>query len=276
MLQKHKAVIYTDQDEKGFEVLKTAISKNIGLKCNYYRESYLRRRIKFRMNNLGIGSYWEYIKYLKKHSDECSLLLRDLTINYSKFFRDSDVFLYFQNHLLRDITAKKKLVRILSAGCASGEEPYTISIIVNEALGQRLNEFSVSIYAVDIDEECLNKAKLGEYEKRELSGTDERLIQKYFLQNGNKFKVKDDVRRFVRFKLTDLTHKLEYQNFDVIFCRNVLIYFDKQGQVQIFKNFYDALIKNGYMIIGKTELLPEEVQDMFKCLTPEMRVFQKI
>lgn len=276
MLPKRETTIHSDLDEKGFGILKANISKALGFQCSYYRESYLQRRIMFRMRNLGINSYWDYLMYLKKHNDEYSFLLKDLTINYSKFFRDSDVFLYFQNNILRDITSKKSLVRILSAGCASGEEPYTISIVVNEALGSRLKDFCIAIYAVDIDEECLKKAKLGEYSKRELLGISEHLAQKYFLQNGNVFKVKDEVRRLVRFKLADLTYGLGNQSFDVVFCRNVLIYFDNQGQIKVFKNLYDALFKDGYLVIGKTEILPEEFKDKFKCVNSGAHVFQKV
>ncbi len=263
------------KEKQEFEMLKRTILKAIGLNCDYYRDSYLRRRINYRMKNKGISSYQEYSRLLKSNPEEFSLLIKDLTINYTKFFRDPDVFSYFQKNILPEILAKKKIVRILSAGCSSGEEPYTISIIVNEALGPRINAYVISIYAVDIDDECLKKAENAEYEQQEVAEIGAGYLQKYFIQNGAKYRVKDNVKRLVHFKHADLTQKLPYQNIDVIFCRNVFIYFAKSGQAQIFKNFYEALISGGYLIIGKTEMLPDEVRNSFKCINAQCKIFQK-
>ncbi|MEM2815684.1 MAG: CheR family methyltransferase, partial [Candidatus Bathyarchaeia archaeon] len=113
-------------DEQGFQLIKSHILKVTGLNCTYYRENYLRRRIRYRMRRLGIESFWGYWRYLRSNENEYALLIRDLTINYSSFFRDPDVFLYFQNCILKEMLAKKRALRILSAGCAKGEEPYTI------------------------------------------------------------------------------------------------------------------------------------------------------
>ncbi|GEM_PF-230943 len=265
-----------NMDQKGFDLLKIRILKAIGLRCGYYRESYIQRRIKYRMRKLGINSYWEYWRYLSAHDDEYEYLIRHLAINYSTFFRDPDVFHYFQNYILPDILAKKKSLRILSAGCASGEEPYTIGIVINEALGPRLADFYIRIFAVDIDREAVEKAKLGEYSEKDLAGVNKNIIQRYFACYGNIFRINDNVRRLVRFTVADLTQNLHYQNLDIIFCRNVLIYFDKPGQEHLLKNFYNALANDGYLILGKAELLPEDFQKKFKCINPDLRIYQKI
>ncbi|MEM3731124.1 MAG: protein-glutamate O-methyltransferase CheR [Candidatus Bathyarchaeia archaeon] len=263
------------REEQGFEVLKNMILKNLGLKCDFYRDSYLRRRINYRMRSHGIDSYWNYINLLKINKKEFSLLIKDLTINYTKFFRDPDVFEFFKEQILPNLLASKKTIRILSAGCASGEEPYTISMIINDILGEKINAYLISIYAVDIDNFCLKKAECGEYDQQELLDMSEHYMSKYFVREGQKFRVKENVKKLVHFKCADLTQKLPYKFLDVIFCRNVFIYFNKSGQAEIFKNFYDCLNKDGYLIIGKTEMLPEEVRKLFKCLNSVCKVFQK-
>lgn len=276
MLQKHKHLA-ENLEEKAFVMLKDAIFKATGLKCEYYRDNYLRRRINYRMRVLGIDSYWRYLRYIKSHIDEYSLLVRDLTINYTKFFRDPDVFAFFKDVILPAILSSKNAVKILSAGCASGEEPYTIGIVIYEALGPKICDFYISIYGIDIDDECIRKAATGLYDERELSNVPSYLIKKYFDPVGEGlFKVKNTIRHLIHFKRADLTSGLKYRNFDVIFCRNVLIYFDKQGQAHLFRNFYDCLTVNGYLILGKTEVIPEGVQEMFRCVSPEVRVYQKV
>ncbi|MEM2111880.1 MAG: protein-glutamate O-methyltransferase CheR [Candidatus Bathyarchaeia archaeon] len=263
-------------DEQGFQLIKSHILKVTGLNCTYYRENYLRRRIRYRMRRLGIESFWGYWRYLRSNENEYALLIRDLTINYSSFFRDPDVFLYFQNCILKEMLAKKRALRILSAGCAKGEEPYTIGITVNEALGSNLSNFRIVIYAIDIDNESLKKAMIGEYCEKEVAGVNEQILDKYFTLADGKFTIKDTVRQLVRFVQADLTQKLVYGNLDIIFCRYVLIYFDKPGQKHILKNFYDALTNDGYLILGKAELLPDGFHEKFRCVNPELRIYRKV
>jgi len=263
-------------EEKGFEALKSMIYKKLGLDCTYYRDSYLRRRVNFRMRTKEIETYWEYMEYLKDHPEEYSLLIKDLTINYTKFFRDPEVFLYFRTRILPVLLATKKTVRIWSAGCASGEEPYTIAMIINDVLGQRINKYLISIYATDIDEKSLRKAKEGEYDDSEISGISNLLLRKYFIHENNKYRVKNCIRRLVHFRYGDLTRDLGYKNMDVIFCRNVFIYFSKEAQARICLRFHSALNREGYLIIGKTEILPDEVRDKFACINSERKIFRKI
>jgi len=252
------------------------VFSRLGLNCDYYRESYLRRRIDLRMKNYGLNSYWDYIKLLRSNEKEWPLLIRDLTVNYTSFFRDPDVFLYFKTNILPKLLNNKKVIRILSAGCSSGEEPYTISMIINHALGPLINNYLISIYAIDIDGDALKKAMLGEYEARSVEKIDRTYLRKFFEKINGKYRVKKCVKRLVHFKKMDLTQGIEYRNLDVIFCRNTFIYFSMEAQAKICMDFYEALNHNGYLIIGKTEILPEKVAKKFICINNEARVFQKI
>ena len=263
-------------EEYGFEVLKRMIFKRLGLDCNYYRENYLRRRIDLRMKKYGLKSYWDYIRLLRSSDDEWPLLVKDLTVNYTSFFRDPDVFFYFKTRILPKLANNKKVIRILSAGCSSGEEPYTISMIVNEVLGSSINDYLISIYAIDIDDYALKKAMLGEYEARVVEKLNKTYIQRFFEKIDGKYRVKRCVKRLVHFKKMDLTQGIKYRNLDVIFCRNTFIYFSVEAQARICMDFYEALNRNGYLIIGKTEILPEEAAKKFICVDMEARIFQKI
>ena len=267
---------YKGTEEYGFEVLKKIILRRIGLDCNYYRDSYLRRRIDLRMKNYGLNSYWDYMKILINNEDEWPSLIRDLTVNYTSFFRDPDVFSYFKTRILPILLSNKRVIRILSAGCSSGEEPYTISMIINDVLKSNVNKYLISIYAIDIDEYALNKAIIGEYEERVVEKISRSYIQKYFIKIDGKYKVSECVRRLVHFKNMDLTQGVKYRNLDVIFCRNTFIYFSSEAQNKICMDFYNALNHNGYLILGKTEILPEKVADKFICIDNERKIFQKI
>jgi chemotaxis protein methyltransferase CheR len=272
---KPRATFELDMEEKGFDLLKNMILKKLGLDCSYYRDNYLRRRLQVRMNAQGTRSYWDYVRLLKANPAEYDRLIKDLTINYTKFFRDPDVFSFFRTNIFPQVLKEKKNIRILSAGCSSGEEPYTLSMIVDDVLGPRINEYLISVYAVDIDQKCLKKAESGEYEKREVAELNKVYIDRYFVKKNYGYQVNDTIRRLVHFGYMDLTQELKHRMLDVIFCRNVFIYFAKPAQATIFMRFYEALGKNGYLIIGKSEMLPDEMRDKFRWVSPECRVLQK-
>jgi chemotaxis protein methyltransferase CheR len=267
--------ISADMEQRGFQCLKSMILKKLGLDCSYYRESYLRRRFEIRIRAQGMKSYWDYVKLLGTNANEYERLIKDLTVNYTKFFRDPDVFTYFKATILKNLLEKKKNIRIMSAGCSSGEEPYTLSIILNEALGVKISDYTISIYAVDIDGKSLAKAEGAVYEGNEVSDLGKPYLDKYFTQTENTYQVKDDVKRLVHFGKGDLTQELTHRWLDVIFCRNVFIYFDKPAQAKILTRFHQALQTNGYLIIGKSEIIPDELRSKFKLMNTECRVYQK-
>ena len=142
------------------------IYKETGLDCKQYKDNYLKRRINVRVRALNVESYHDYMRILDNNPDEYDLLLDKLTINVTQFFRDTTVFKAVRNTVLPALISdkkkgNKKLIRIWSAGCASGEEPYTISILLHEVLGSDINNFMISIYATDIDDAVMAKAKKG-------------------------------------------------------------------------------------------------------------------
>lgn len=257
-----------------FQKLKKLLQENAGVNCEGYRDEYIKRRFCVRLRATNSMNYGKYLIYLKKHPEEYELLLNDLTINYTMFFRDFDVYLYLEKTLLPKLFSSTN-VRIWSAGCATGEEPYSLAILVDKVLGAASANHQVSIFASDIDKDALAKATRGEYQKKQLQGISEDLIKKYFAKEGEMYKVQDFVRRFIRFRQHDLMNESLYKCFDLILCRNVMIYFSKESQQHIHMNFYEALRGGGYLITGKAEMLSGEPSSKFQTVDVRTRVYQK-
>jgi len=262
-------------DRAAFNKLKKVLHEGTNINFECYREAYLKRRLKIRLVATKIKTYPEYIRYLKANPDEYNLLIKDLTINYTKFFRDSDVFLFLKKIILPKLFSSKRWVRIWSAGCATGEEPYSLAILVHELLKRRLKDVKVSIYASDLDRSALAKAESGEYTSRMVNGVEERILDRYFELDNGLYKVKEEIKQLVRFEEQDLMATPRHRNLDVILCRNVMIYFSKDIQHKIYMNFYESLKDGGYLITGKTELIPSEAGKKFVDFDPKCRVYKK-
>ena len=212
---------------------------------------------------------------MQTNPDEYDLLVNDLTINYTKFFRDPDVFSFLKETILPELLASKRWVRIWSAGCATGEEPYSVAILVHEMLKRQTEKCRVSIYASDLDRTALSKAKSGEYNSRMVEGVEERLLDRYFELKNGIYKVKGFVKRLIHFEEQDLMTPPLHQNLDVILCRNVTIYFSKEIQHKIYTNFYDSLRCGGYLITGKTEFVKGEASEKLVDVNSKCRVYKK-
>ncbi|MGB2728770.1 MAG: protein-glutamate O-methyltransferase CheR [Halobacteriota archaeon] len=270
-------------DEMGLNLLKKKIYERTGVDCSKYKNNYLKRRIDLRMKAIGIGtSYNEYYRFLEKNHDEYKSLLDGITINVTEFFRDADTFDAFKNMVIPQLLSEKvkrnsKILRIWSAACSIGEEPYTIGIVLHEKLGPGLNNLIASIHATDIDGKALSAAKAGIYDAEALKKISKPQVSKYFdvVDGNDKYRIKDKVKNLVRFQQHDLISGKKFSHFDIIFCRNVLIYFGRELQHTLFLDFYDALNDGGYLIIGKTETMTGEAKDKFTCVNTRERIYKK-
>lgn len=271
-------------NEIAFNVLKRKIWDRTGVDCSKYKDNYLKRRIDLRMKAIGIdSSYNEYYRFLEKTPCEYDALLDGITINVTEFFRDSEVFDAFKNEVIPQLLSEKrkrnsKIVRIWSAACSIGEEPYTIGIILHEKLGAELNNFLVSIHATDIDGKALSGARAGVYDAPALKKLKKYMVSKYFdaVDGNDKYRIKDNVKHLVRFQQHDLISGKKFSHFDIIFCRNVMIYFGKELQSRLLLDFYDALHEGGYLIIGRTETMIGEAREKFTCVNTRERIYKKI
>ena len=262
-------------ENSAFQKVKRMITQATGLNCSGYRDEYLKRRFEIRLRATGTGTYGRYIVYLNKHPEEFTNLLNDLTVNYTTFFRDRDVYQYLEYRLFPKLFLSKSLVKIWSAGCATGEEPYSLAILVHKVLEKRLPEHSVSIIASDIDEDALAKARRGVYGVRQVSTVTSSMLNQFFDKEGDGYRVKDFIKDMVHFERFDLMNKPQHSQLDLILCRNVMIYFSKEGQQHIHMNFYHALKDNGYLITGKSEILSGEPAKKFQAIDYIIRLYQK-
>jgi chemotaxis protein methyltransferase CheR len=261
-------------EKAGFEKLKKMISETLGLNCDGYREDYVRRRFNIRLKETGSKTYGAYVNYLKKNPDEFKLLLRDLTVNYTTFFRDAEVYSFIEKSVL-PVLFVQPTVRIWSAGCSTGEEPYTLAILTLKLLEHHVNKSKVTVFASDIDREALAHAAEGVYVASQLAGAPNWMLSRYFSKVGEKFQVKDSVKELVKFDVCDLMKPSPRQSLDLVLCRNVMIYFTREGQQRVHMNFFNALRSGGYFISGKTEMLSGEPAQRFKMVDVQSRVYIK-
>lgn len=266
--------------ERDFLALKNTIYKKTSLDCNQYKDPYLKRRFGVRMRVHGIDKYAEYSSLLNKDRNECDELMRDLTINVTQFFRDIPVFKVIEEELLpmliyRKVTTNSSSIRIWSAGCSSGEEPYSMAIIMRDLLGEQFDSFHTTIIGSDIDEESLVAAREGSYLPRQMVNVPKEYLEKYFSFDGQMHKIAPEIKEMVEFKNVDLFTSTAGTGFDVILCRNVVIYFTKEMQERLYMKFYKALNPDGYFIMGNTETLVGEATKHLISMKSRERVYQK-
>lgn len=259
-----------------FENLLRTIHKTLNIQCTNYKEGYIKRRLASRMNSRRIGSYREYREYLIAHEDEQELLRNALTINVTKFFRDPDVYGYLRTEILPPLLQKKGRLRIWSAGCSSGEEPYSYAIMLYDMTLLR-KDVDWLIYATDLDQQILKRAKEGIYEKNALEFVTESQIRRHFIaRDDGTFEIKPHIRDRIRFKHHDLMSGAPASRYlDLVSCRNVTIYFTETQKNDLARVIHEGLVPGGYYIMGKSEFLGRGMEDLFTPIKPLHKVFQK-
>jgi two-component system CheB/CheR fusion protein len=241
-----------------FEALLVYLKESRGFDFTGYKRSSLVRRVNRRMTHVGISDYPDYLDYLQVHPDEFTGLFNTILINVTGFFRDSDAWDYLGGEVLASLVAAKpadSLIRIWSAGCASGEEAYTLAMVLAEALGPDTFRERVKIYATDVDEEQLNEARQATYGEREIQALPPELVERYFEASGTRFTFRKDLRRSVIFGRNDLVQDAPISRIDLLTCRNTLMYFNAETQARILSRFHFALSDGGVLFLGKAEML---------------------
>jgi chemotaxis protein methyltransferase CheR len=263
--------------DKGLPELIADVQKRLNIQLTSYKQDYIKRRLLSRMNSTRSKDFADYHQYLKTHPEEEEKLRNALTINVTKFFRDLDVFDLVKKEIFPTILRDKRSIKIWSAGCSSGEEPYTYAIILYE-LGKSGPAFSGSIIASDIDEEMLKKARIGAYDKNALENMSEAQISKHFdKREDGKFYVKDHIKQMVRFQGHDLMGAAPIARMmDMVSCRNVTIYFNEIQKKNLVRLVHESLGKDGFYIMGMSEYMAKDVEHLFKAFRPMLKVFQKL
>lgn len=243
-----------------------------------YKESILKRRIERRLSVTKAESYQQYTEVLDADHSEYTRLIDNLTIKVSEFFRNPQAWQILREKVLPDIIREKvkdgkSILRIWCAGCATGEEVYSVAMLAGQFL-QEKNDFEVNIWGTDIDIESLLKAKRAQYKPDMTKAVPEDILNKYFDFDGN-FRAKSCIRDCVYFKLHNLVQDEPLKQMDMIICRNVAIYFTRPLHTKIFMDFYNGLNDKGYLFLGKAETLIGPAKQKFNVIDKRWKIYQK-
>ena len=225
--------------------------------------------------NKGYNTFMPYFKMISKDENgpEITEFINRLTTNHTYFFREEKHFDFLREKLLPDLFAQEqtsKDLRIWSAGCSSGEEAFTLAMIIDDMLGDKKKIWDTQILATDISQRVLEKANLGIYDKDTLSRIDPLFKKHYFVPINERYQIKANIRSEVIFRKFNLTHPFMFKRkFHIIFCRNVLIYFDKTSKDAVLTKFYNALHHGGHLFIGHSETI-ENAEIGFKFVAPSI------
>jgi two-component system, chemotaxis family, CheB/CheR fusion protein len=266
-----------DSDQE-FDELLLMLKETRGFDFSGYKRSTLMRRIRRRMDARALTSLSEYRDYLELEPEEFTRLFDSLLINVTGFFRDPPAWQALRDEVLPELLSAKSArrpLRVWSAGCATGEEAYTLAIMLVEIMG--LEDFisRVKIYATDLDEDALTEARTGVYSERQIAEVDEEFRRKYFEASGTKYAFRRDLRRQVIFGRNDLTRDAPISRVDLLVARNTLMYFNAETQSNIVRKFHFALSNPGFLFLGKAEMLLNH-GDQFEPVDLRKRLFRKI
>lgn len=272
---------FSDMAEPDFDRIRRILKTLTGVQLSCYKNACVRRRIAVRMRAVGSASAEDYADFLLWNKSEPAQLMKTLTIHVSKFFRNPDTFQNIRNEVLPSLFSlcrreKRDRLTIRSVGCACGEEPYTLALILRDSFAEELTRFKVTISAFDIDAHVLQEAAQGVYFPESLEDTPPFLRDRYFRLQEGRYHLLPEVREMVDFHRGDLIHCNSAPECDLILCRNVLIYFDRGCQEGILRRFAESLPCGGFLVLGKTETLAEGVRTIFRTEFAEQRIYRKL
>lgn len=268
-------------DDAEFHALMDKITRDRGFQCNSYKDKCVRRRIAVRMRARGTVSHTEYAGILDNDPGEYDRLVKSLTINVTKFFRNWDAFSAVRQKVIPALWDRgERELRIWSAGCASGEEAYSLAILMHKHAVEKREESrldAVSIIGTDIDAHSIGAAENAVYSETALGDTPMELREQYFPEVAGLFGMLPQVRQLVKFQTGDLLRSQPpFKDAHLIVCRNVVIYLERPAQDALFEAFHRVLAPGGFLVLGKVETLLGSARAMFSPVNARERIFRKI
>lgn len=270
----------TPVDELNFARLTRKISEGSGFALEAYKDKCVRRRIAVRMRACGVHTYADYLEFLDASPAEYERLRDALTINVTRFYRNAETWNLVRTQLLPELTARAEgELRAWSAGCSSGEEAYTLAMLLAERFDRDERPDLLqraAVDATDVDRISLERARAARYRADGLTETPAELVRAYLEPEGPEYRVTERVRRRVFVRRLDLSREPPPRtDYHLIFCRNVVIYFDRPMQERLFQCFASALVPGGYLILGKVETLFGPARDRLTLVDPRERVYRR-
>ncbi|MDQ0376861.1 CheR family methyltransferase [Amycolatopsis thermophila] len=265
------------ETDEGFQAILGHLEQTRGLDFTAYQRSSLMRRVARRMRVVGCSGYGDYLDHLQADSDEVRALFNTILINVTNFFRDADAWAFLRSEIIPMLLAERgpdDQIRVWSAGCASGEEAYSVAIALAEALGAEQFRRRVKIYATDVDEEALAQARQAVYTAKDVQELPADYVARYFDQTGGRYVFRDDLRRSVIFGRNDLVQDAPIARIDLLVCRNTLMYFTAEAQRNILRKLHFALVPRGVLFTGKAEMLLSHSR-IFEPVDLRFRIFRR-
>lgn len=226
-----------------------SIKRKTGIDLAAYKEAQMKRRLTSLYEKKGFKNFVDFFQALDKDRDLLNEFLDRMTINVSEFYRNAKRWDVLEQKIFPKLLAQNKRLKIWSAACSTGEEPYTTAMV----LSNHLSLSQISILATDLDENAIQRAKVGIYPERSLAEVPANMKSKYFEKQAAFYKVDDSIKKTVTFKKHNLLKDTYDKNFDLIICRNVMIYFTEDAKDQIYQSFSDSLKPGGILFVGSTE-----------------------
>ncbi|RDH74977.1 PAS domain S-box protein [Mycolicibacterium moriokaense] len=265
------------QTDEAFEGLLRYMRDSRGFDFTGYKRTSLMRRVRHRMDAAGYDTFDEYLDMLQASSDEFSALFNTILINVTAFFRDPAAWDYLRDEVVPSMLAERAPndpIRVWSAGCASGQEAYTLAMILAEAMGADDFRQRVKIYATDIDDEALTEARAASYEPKAIESVPPELLERYFEHVNGRYVFRKDLRRAVIFGRNDLVRDAPISRVDLLVCRNTLMYLNAETQRNVLGRLHFALAPQGTLFLGHAEMLLSHA-DRFTPLDLKHRIFRK-
>ncbi|UPV74394.1 protein-glutamate O-methyltransferase CheR [Halorussus limi] len=264
-------------DDEAFDRLLGYVEAELGFATSYYDDSYLDRRVSSRMRRTDTEEYAEYHDLLKDDEREQEALLDAFSVNVTSFYRNPEVWEEVRQ-VLRALSDERGRIRLWSAACSDGREPYSLSMLALD--DPEVDDASIEITATDIDREILAAARQGVYENTRTTDIGEQLApldeyERYVDRDDDQFAVTDPVKNLVSFERHDLINGDPKSNFDLVVCRNLFIYIDAEHKLPILKTVSKSLSVGGYLVIGKTETLPDTLKPAFEPVARRLRIYKK-
>lgn len=233
-----------------YENFKKEVLRLTNIDLNFYKEKQMRRRIDTLAAKNGCNDYEGYVKLLKTDKEKFEQFVNFLTINVSEFYRNPDEWKRMDEVIIpKLIKDNGRTLKIWSAACSTGDEPYSLAM----AFSRHLPLTNIKITATDIDKQVIQHAQVGLYDEKSIAGVPDDLKKKYFTKIGNSYQISDEIKKCVTFKEHNLLKDVYPKDFDLILCRNVVIYFTDEAKDMIYRNFYKSLKNKGVLFIGSTE-----------------------
>ncbi len=265
--------------EEELQQLLTQVRDVSGVDFSSYKRGTIQRRIQRRMVAVGTPSLAEYQHYIDMHAEEYQRLISSFLIKVTEFMRDQELFTILQRDILpilaeRAETSRTHELRIWSAGCATGEEAYSLAILASELLGDRLERINVKIFATDLDPDAVAFARRGVYPATALASMPSHLVNRYFLEHNGNYEVSRIIRRLTVFGEHDLAQRAPFPRIDMVVCRNVLIYFTRDLQQRTLRLFAFSLRNDGYLVLGKAETVSPSAEH-FVTDRPQIKIYRR-